>query len=339
MKTVVMFGAGASFNAVPIVSDMVKHIPLFTTILKDPQVMEQCDHKIELTYFIGMLEELNVSLAATSTPDVTLRKFYQSGDKKFERWLEVYWVYLIILQTVRRGDLGLHKSNKIENHYEFVDKRYSSFISDYILDDKDNYRIVSWNYDIQFELAYMHMMSINQFEELYKKLNIWPNLGKTNDEGDNFLIHLNGSSIVYESLVDGVPSISFASNDFDRDIPLAKALNKHLWMLKTENRNLRQLDNTLKFAFTNTEEQLDRLKFEIITSIQDFHKIAIIGYSFPKSNQAIDKFIFNTIDPEAKIIIQNPVSQRKKLISRFGIESHRIIEYLEGHEMGEFIVE
>lgn len=294
-----------------------------------------------------MMEKMQSSLKSTQTPDITLRKFHESKEVNFEKWLEVYWLYLNLIQTVKRSDIGLANLSVYNKLYDFVDKRYSTFISDYLLDNKENFSLLSWNYDIQFELAYMHMKSYNSFDSLHNEINIWPNVSNSyNKDKPNFLIHLNGTSMVYESLFDkketigsNTTTIEHSMQHFEQDISIVKALNKNLWILNSEGSHFKKLDNTLKFAFTNTEDQIKQLKTEIANSIKGFHKIVIIGYSFPKVNQKIDEYIFLQLNSNAEIIIQNPISQKRKLISRFKIPESRIIEISEIEEMNEFIIE
>lgn len=68
-------------------------------------------------------------------------------------------------------------------------------------------------------------------------------------------------------------------------------------------------------------------------------KLVIIGYSFPKSNEKIDKCIFDSLADNAEILIQNPISQIDKLESRFKIAPNRVKEITQLEKMSGFIVE
>ncbi|MEP6646517.1 MAG: hypothetical protein ABJC12_05470 [Saprospiraceae bacterium] len=120
MRTAVLFGAGASIEAIPTIDEMQRHIPHFLQRLNDPQVHSLTKFPNELKYLITLLEKFCESLKLTQTPDVTLRKLFFS-EKNFEPWLKMYWIYFNILQTGKRSDIGLAPSQKFRS-YGFTDK-------------------------------------------------------------------------------------------------------------------------------------------------------------------------------------------------------------------------
>ncbi|MEP6646518.1 MAG: hypothetical protein ABJC12_05475 [Saprospiraceae bacterium] len=155
----------------------------------------------------------------------------------------------------------------------------------------------------------------------------------------NKLIHLNGTTFFYQHFTNNSSGYALIYPEFKTDLNIHQSLDNLLWILSPENNKLVQLSNILKFGFTYTNDQFRDLKQRINQSINMVQKLVIIGYSFPKSNEKIDKCIFDSLADNAEILIQNPISQIDKLESRFKIAPNRVKEITQLEKMSGFIVE
>lgn len=336
MKTTVLFGAGASIGAIPTIDEMHRHIPSLLERIKDPQVIKQTKFSNELTFFTIRLEEMCESLRLTQSPDESMRRFYHNS-RDFDLWLKIFWVYINILQFGKRNDIGLSSTQKFRE-YGFTDNRYSSLVSDYLFDDNNNISFLSWNYDSLFEQAYMHMHSISDLESFYRKFTIYPSPYNNKSVADKF-IHLNGASHFYEFNDNGTIKYQLTFSDFKNNLSIHHCLDNLLWILKSEHNKNVKISSILKFGFTYSDNELLKLKERINKSVTNSKRLVVIGYSFPKTNQIIDKYIFEALDEEAEIFIQNPISQKNKVERWFKIASNRLFEITAMEDMKRFIIE
>lgn len=246
------------------------------------------------------LQSLRIQCERHTTIDTYAKKLIlknqQVAFKELEQLLALFFIYL-----------------QMQN---FPDSRYDTFFAN-ILDTNlhfpSNIRVISWNYDSQFELAY------SGYEEHGELL-----IGSKNSklERDYEIIKINGTATF-----DNQTSL----------ITLRKEIWNKIWTIKDEpNRSeqkqrdqtwvlyfvfLYQLyvvgkkDNThLSFAFDSNEPS-EKILNSIGKIICSTDALVVIGYTFPFFNREIDRKILQGLKPNAKIYIQdlNPKSVRQSL--------------------------
>lgn len=194
-----------------------------------------------------------------------------------------------------------------------IDSRYDTFLANILesnLHFPPNIRVISWNYDSQFELAYSEYDEINDLIIGHKK---------SICDKDYEIIKINGTA-------------TFA--DQKRLIELRKDIKQKLWQLKdktTESLTLlrqetwllefiylyqlyvsEKTNNThLSFAFDDNYPS-DKITSCIDNIIKGTDVLVIIGYTFPFFNREIDRQILKYITPHTKIYIQDLYPKRIK---------------------------
>ena len=164
-----------------------------------------------------------------------------------------------------------------------VDPRYRGFLS-YLgqLDERHNVamptdvRVISWNYDIQFEKAYAEFLQPDDYPKVATALQVIPGLGDGAYCSDCFsIVKLNGT----------------ASMVFTGEHVLAREYRRYLTSDFED--TLEQVDlhydddrHYISFAFEENE-----LRDHALSRIKRVETLVVIGYSFPLVNRDVDKEI------------------------------------------------
>ena len=215
-------------------------------------------------------------LSTADTIDEAMRYFYLNENKRhfihFKKMISIiFYVF--------------------ENIEQFRDPRYKQFLMT-LLEGKDfklpnNVKILSWNYDNQFEHA---CYEIQDKKKKIKKI--------LNEE--NFL-KINGSASFQKV-------ISKIGGDLT---PIRENFNKFT-----------KMQNKIDFAWE--EEFLSKFNSRV-NKVRDFKNekvkrtLVAIGYSFPYINHKYDFQIINTIMP-SKIYIQNPFIENEEALKNSFLE-------------------
>lgn len=208
--------------------------------------------------------------------------------------------------------------NLLEKDKSMLDKRYDSFIATILkpipksLDLYGSIKILTWNYDIQFEKSFYSYYS-RPFNLLQSILQIYPKVTKSAAE-DRFdlekfsIVHLNG--IAYEaSSTEGNNDVSFLSVQLKLDVGLIEYLLRIYKNLETYPIDKETLGfKAMSFSWENFYE---KKAIESNTTLKNAIEIAkdtdilvVIGYSFPVFNRIVDKMIIQSM-PLQKIYIQS----------------------------------
>jgi len=337
-KTAFVFGAGASFGAMPLVNEMVNHLPILIDILKKLKIHQRNDEGIALSVLINSLENINHDLEHAETPDAVMHSLYLNRSSDFDVHLKSFWIYLILCQFANRNEIGLDRLITTKR-LKFYDKRYYELISDLKSRPNNNYIFLSWNYDLQFQLSHRRFARQNSILDSFENFTTYP-ISVTSDITTE-IIHLNGLTGFYDKT--DKPSSNIRNEIASLIEPhstLAHCLKNLLWALYPINRNRISLDNYLKFSFTNSDDQLNKLKKVITKSIQGVNKLIYIGYSFPELNTDIDDTIINNLEPfSGELILQNPVNFKQKVLNSFQVNSENI-RIIEGNDATQkFVIE
>ena len=244
------------------------------------------------------LQRLHVFCELNATIDTYAKKLVlkkrQEKFKELEQLLALFFIYL-----------------QLQN---YPDSRYDTFLANILepnLHFPQNIRVISWNYDSQFEIAYSEY---NENDDL--------RVGSKNAkfDVDYEIIKINGTATfdnqtniakLRKDIWDKIWAIKEEVNG--RSIDLQK---EQTWVL--EFIYLYQLymvgkkDNThLSFAFDSSEPS-EKILNRIDKIISQTDALVIIGYTFPFFNREIDRKILQNLKPDAKIYIQDKYPQRIK---------------------------
>lgn len=242
------------------------------------------------------LQRLHVFCELNATIDTYAKKLVlkkrQEKFKELEQLLALFFIYL-----------------QLQN---YPDSRYDTFLANILepnLHFPQNIRVISWNYDSQFEIAY------SEYDERGELL-----VGAKNAKFDiNYeIIKINGTAN-FEPQID---IATLRKNIWDKIWAIKEEVNgrsidlqkEQTWVLEFV--YLYQLyvvgkkDNThLSFAFDSSEPS-EKIFNRVDKIISQTDALVIIGYTFPFFNREIDRQILKNLKPNAKIYIQDKYPKR-----------------------------
>lgn len=262
---------------------------------------------------VNDIKNLLDDLQAHNTVDTLAKKYYLTGKHdKLEQLKKVLIIYFAYEQAFKYGEIrtGVFK--------ELPDKRYDSFIAT-IIDKKikslslpSNFKIITWNYDRQFEIAYQEYLS-SSITDIQNRIQAIPSKEYLEDNSE---IDLNKFSLVR---LNGVA-----------------ALNSHISCLLGINppysdEDYKNLYNSVILLYTQlTSDDLKAFNYswednndykgvhDKIHSIKGIAKdimaqtdiLVIIGYSFPLFNRSVDKELMSSLTYNLQRIYVQDIKDR-----------------------------
>lgn len=306
-----ILGAGASYNALPIIDSMDERMDYFLRSLNlhlktKLESLNALD--IDLQSIIKSFQPLFKEARKHRTIDTFAKKLFLR-----ENYDDLYTLKLMLScylefeqdnVIANRGDNSLidgcfkqvsinpksslkkigRVSKLISPH---LDYRYDVFFATLLekqnghLKLPNNINIISWNYDSQLELAYQGY-SDQPLHHVRELINIYPRWGNPpiNDNGISSIFKLNGNSGQYYQ--DEIVNTYYDDNENQ---------NSYLASLRFTSERLRSSDFSdmpnICFAWENQPLQMiaQQRANEIL---KQTHILIIIGYSFPNFNRQID---------------------------------------------------
>ncbi|GAL65196.1 hypothetical protein [Jejuia pallidilutea] len=309
-----LLGAGASFNAIPVVDGIPDALDHFANEFNPGKAyhnfapIEFSDEKNQTIVKLFLYQHQN---------DVKTLREYHSKLRDFYKdiiWLKSEAKKHTSIDTFAKKlylqeDLPNLKKLKTILSCFFIflqtkkfDKRYDSLFAS-VLDDLNNLpgqiKLLSWNYDSQLEIAFSNFTN-DSINEAKKKL-------KLHSKGDiMFDAYAPNEFCVYK--INGTTNIQ--KRDFNIDNILSDFKSNNTSIIKTfldlhgELQNFKSQPNmTFAWEDYNTEKGFFP---NLRHSISETEILIVIGYSFPFFNRKVDKFILDSMSNLKKIYIQDP---------------------------------
>lgn len=329
-KITYLFGAGASYNAVPILNSLSTQMKDVANELKfeveSPMVQRNNKRRIlrdinleqyskEISKFAQDLIFLANKSDEYGTIDTYAKKLEINHEydelKKLKFLVSIFFTIWQGYFSVKK-DLDLEKKIK----YSKVDSRYKSLISNYLIKTSSsdpildaNVNFLSWNYDFQLEnslsLFFKNSHCISDINGYIKFL---PD--SNNVFSNNRILHLNGISNYWINNSDQIERVF--QNDDEKDIT---SLIQRISQLYKPS-NYHKCTSLINYAWDNNDSKIEEAK----RIFNETDILVIIGYSFPTFNRAIDSRLLsgksNSFD---KIIYQDP-NASKELLELFNIQ-------------------
>jgi hypothetical protein len=317
------FGAGASANSLPTYSNFKNRFDEFQEFLlegKKGKQFQNEDLTISNELYDSVKSVLN-QLKYHNTPDTIAKKYFHIGDKEKLSNLKKILILFFIYEQIEIRNFLIEdvKSGKKTP----IDLRYDSLIAALLepikgLKLRQDCNILTWNYDLQFELAFENYAESKDINACQNKIQSFPKINRNDDiqfkEDEFSIIHLNG--IAYgESVINNSKWLwgSFSSTTdilFQHLFDVYKSLKKE----KPQNGGVR----LLTFAWENIDENKNLHSTSILHNVQLMcHKteyLIINGYSFPIFNRVIDKQLFAWMNNLREIHIQSPQHDQIKAV-------------------------
>lgn len=326
MNVTYLIGAGASAQAIPTVRDFNTRFILFIDLLKDSD--PTINDKVREFY-----QAVKEDVPTHYSVDTYARKLLFQNDEKYIAFKTLLSFYFLFEQMKESENLlklipVTDKEAILKQISIKKDPRYDAFFAALIKKETErlpvNLSIISWNYDLQFELSFAEFLGI-PIELAFRRLATYPcpsSEVSSYVEKASFL-KLNGiAGIYYDHKSKGGRDSSYKlwidpkENKFD---------NTAISYCNTEiNLNLsisqKVHESLLTFAWDKGNE-VDQARKRAKKIIEETNSLIIIGYSFPNYNRTTDKEIFSSITPAKLKNIYLQVSNQDYDLCKSGFEA------------------
>lgn len=334
-KITYLLGAGASYNACPILNELgEKMIEMAETHLPELDAKFDYNYNIEGNNItrnnsINILQDIGsfgVKACEFGTIDTYAKKLslnhrYASSLQRLKLALSIFFVLWDNTDSKIKERKNEDKDKEALS-FKNIDLRYISLLATFLEKGKDNFpkmneniKFISWNYDLQLEKAFKAFI-IDDLKVKTDNVDYYFKFKHNTSEAiQNLdLLHLNGYSGYY--YVNDNKNNQFKEQPFlynNNSKNLIKVLKKSIEYM---NRKSFRVDVPINFAWENNE--LAQKKREYAKSVfQNSDVVVVIGYSFPPFNRRIDQMLFNELKGrKTKVYYQDPKASRN-LIKTF----------------------
>ena len=335
-KITYIFGAGASRNALPIVKDIPDRLKSLINLLESEKLQLSTEEKFKDT----RLENLQS------------KNFYQKKLIKDLQWLLDYESKHSSVDTFARklsiigDDQNLKKLKVVlsvfftfEQIIKQPDKRYDSFFASLYNEDNElpkNVRILSWNYDSQFELSYLQYSREINTSNIQAALNISYKYGN-NHERDRFGIYkLNGITGLRRH-----NSYEFVHYGYTNNLNVEFDINIVNEIIRSYTVGIFSEKNIPLFSFAWETDSNEKSIIEMAReATEDSIALVVIGYSFPVFNRNTDREIIGAMKNLKRVYFQAPDAEI--LIERFKAIKNDIkekdIELIPKYDLEQFVI-
>lgn len=308
-----LLGAGASFNALPIVEGIPDALEKFAQNFSPPNINESnlkqvlenidiCSYKflnnikndgVSFNKYYKLLQQFHKDILWLqkesknhSSIDTFAKKLYlQKNYSDLKRLKIILSCFFTYLQTKK------------------FDSRYDNFFASILEDIKSlpkNLKILSWNYDSQLEIAYKNFSNL-PINISKNTLNIYSKGSKNNSITENSfsVFKINGTTNLINTVSGGDGEYEIIE-DFDIDeINLTREFLElyESWVLRSE--------SNMSFAWEEKESEKDFFN-DLKNVVSQTEILIVIGYSFPFFNRRIDKLILDSMPKLEKVYVQDP---------------------------------
>lgn len=337
-----LLGAGASFNALPIISGTGtgKGINQFATALRDFISYLKSADKIRFDdpsnqYLSRIIQKLEFVAGGTDrfgTPDTYAKFLFLNQRKELRQLKEALSFYFACEQLVRKK----------------FDQRTLNFlttVTEVPTRFPRNIKIITWNYDMQFELASQEFhgeehwsvgsvdISKQPFLLYYPPLDAVDRGNGQASASDFDIVHLNGIAGAFHHRGKNVFDNLFHDNWYSEEYTLKNFVAdfKSKWG---------EMESLFTFAWEKPESINRRVEIAQ-KMIEKTSILVIVGYSFPFFNRKIDKALFDAVKQRMafkKIIYQDPDPYRKGEFLRSQFDLHESVEIVDYKFGGSYIV-
>jgi hypothetical protein len=323
MKVTYYLGAGASYNAIPIVGELDKAFENLNTqsseLLKD---FENLGLSAAFKIFQAHMQTGANASKIFGTIDTYAKHLWLTSDLDLKALKESLSFFFTVWQEIDKNHFnGVEIRNK---PFEDIDRRYLGLFANYLerkngdIILNEDVEFITWNYDSQIERALSLFTGSNNIERILTKFNVYPFIYGENSYPK--VVHLNGIAGLYAA------SGNETNTFFERTKKEKNIFNVFQESLYTINSKTTSNDKYFTFAWEDDPISQGAIKHaEKILSNTEI--LVIIGYSFPTFNDLIDKQLMKILKESEKfkmVYFQDPNATKEFLYTRFGIPHEKI---------------
>lgn len=310
-----LLGAGASAEVIPVVTELTQELKqIGNQFLADCRMAEIDKITIDNKQFLSIedvsneLDEFLIPLAdqvaAHRSIDTYAKKLLIRGERSRLNQVKLAIVMLMLSKQIVRYN-GNHTEIKNATIKTDIDKRQDAFIAS-IIDVQtkqlpDNFNVITWNYDNQFELAYSEYTNypgeVRQFSRPVFDSNNQPS--RSNPNGFNF-IHLNGMVGFKYDRSDKIEHLHhiYRHNNYNDYAVEFYRLFKLMKSMRDDS------GSGITFAWERRKHAIQEVNWAKRVA-EHTEILVVIGYSFPFFNKDIDKEILGAMKNLKRIYIQD----------------------------------
>ncbi|MBL7740649.1 MAG: hypothetical protein JNK14_15635 [Chitinophagaceae bacterium] len=319
-----LLGAGASANCLPTYINFFDRFERFKNLFQDTNPHFKDLNEIQKRDAQNILEVSNRILEESqfhNTPDTIAKKyFHNNSDSSLLTDLKEALIIFFLHQQILKQKHDENSKETPESR-QSIDKRYDAFIAS-LLEPKrgnlklyNNFKILTWNYDLQFEIAYSRYrkQNIPYCQTLIQSYPTIVSDGVNKFDIDKFgIVHLNGIAYGRGNIATG--SLDLVGDFFSDGSYVLKYLTDVYHSIRTVGiPGEIGGSKLLSFAWEKQNDDGSITDNDIIKKAIDIAKqteiLVIIGYSFPIFNTPIDKMLLKEMAQIKKVYIQSPSGQ------------------------------
>lgn len=323
-KFTYLLGAGASIQKIPTVEGFVKGLQDFHDLTLRPFKFPDSHFEVPFNtiklsqkeVFIEYKKNLNWLMKEAfnhSSIDTFARKLYLTHNPAMLRQVKaVIDVYLTTIQL-----------------FDGIDLRYDTFFATILkggmgqdIELPPNLKILSWNYDFQFELSASIFFRVSNSELITNKLQIHPNLAVEKYNPNHFSIFkLNGTASAYtytdqENKFQRIKYDTLKIKDKLNDSEKHNLLTYLMACYALYTSKGTDTTSTINYAWENTHVT-QSVRSQAKNETFDTKYLVVIGYSFPTFNREVDRDILQGMTNLKKVYIQTPEKDIQGVVQRF----------------------
>lgn len=327
-KITYLLGAGASCHCLPTYANFKARFARFQLSLEENiSNMNSEEDRKSVNEIISLARIINEEFSFHSTPDTIAKKYFhlrENGSQKLNDLKILLTLFFMFEQCLsKEAIVGLNLTDeKIQ-----VDRRYDAFIAAVLeptyskIKVDPNFNILTWNYDLQFELCFQNYFN-KEFVDTQYEIQSIPS-EKTLEKNFKFdinkfsIVHLNG--IAYSP----APNENTLFGSFCNSSQLIQYLVSYFTSMKEGSTN--NSPHFLNFAwerdksFEQPKEILNIISNCASQIVETTEVLVIIGYSFPIFNRELDTALFRNMKELKYVYIQSPdaVNLKETIIDVF----------------------
>lgn len=322
MNITYLLGAGASYNALPVIDELPERLLFFEKKLEEtknflPVVKNKPNHlkTDDIQKLMTSVQWLLKEMSTHKTVDTLAKKFYVMSQRETDLVLlkKTLIAYFLFEQRFATSTIG-NKAKGTERVKEMPDKRYDTLIATIISKERNNlnldpkFKVITWNYDSQIELAYRNYSEKGNFKFIQQKLQTFPSESSKEsrfrfNESKFGIIKLNGvagflSADVFDTAID-------LTNHAEIQVHVLGTIAYKFVNMSDEELSLFNYSWESKEQFSGVHSEKQTLVETAQQIMKETNILIVIGYSFPNFNRSVDKVLLSELKGLKKVYVQD----------------------------------